>query len=551
MLQSELNELQEELKQIDRHDQEAVKAWFQKYSYLTVHQQAAIWNVGLIKLRKCRRIAGIHHRKTIDPPRPISLPEGIAIKVPEIWKTKEWLEQVSQHYGLLTIAKAVKRDRAVVKAALARFNLPIPKDGRKSRNRCQTYEWCYYHYVTIGLSQTACAHLAGIARQTFITWLVKFRIDVRTRSGATVRTAWELKLIKDLKTQPDIIQDIWFTTKGILVRYPRRYETYSCVLKKPRLCDSLRHFKITINDTRLEKVPAIYPEFGYEIDGSIRYPAHVTISRREFNQSSFIEQRLALNRYGRQLIDRGWIWPEAPESILRSQFEVLRTKSAKGKITDGGLNTENVHPLVGHLMMHFFDFKYFYKLYSDNDRAVNIITSFCRYRKRTDLTFCNLMRAIWTGNCIERQRRFYVYRRKRIIHPSVYITIFRRLGLKGSILDLSLGFGSVALASAILGLDYVSSDPEFQFPLEKGFVEFANLRYTPYTGQNVDTIFYAEGSSGVPEMEKLTPLLSKAKRVLVYCPGFWKDEMLAYKPKKALKIFATMSRENPDYIFIW
>lgn len=46
-------------------------------------------------------------------------------------------------------------------------------------NKCRSYTWLYYHYVTLQLSVSKCAKLAGVSSETMHRWMAGYRLPMR------------------------------------------------------------------------------------------------------------------------------------------------------------------------------------------------------------------------------------------------------------------------------------------------------------------------------------------------------------------------------------
>lgn len=545
-----LDELRKEYTLI-KTNQDAVKKWILANKHFTINDLAQIMELSAERVRIKRRKMGIHGRKTMNNPIYPHLPAR-KVDLPKNWKTKEWLTKAVAVHSINQIAIAAKRNRREIKHLLRIFNIKYNNtvfDAGKSKNKCCTHAWCYKHYVTLRLSQTECAKLAGIARQTFIGWLNRFKIPVRTKvesnTGKINTSISERKLVLKLKQQP-IVKHVLSREGLINVRLRNSLsDTYYVLPTTKKPC----YNRIKLADFKLENVPLIYHEYGYDIYGEPIFPAHIAISRTDLNNSSILEQRMAIHEFTRQIITRGWIWPKFPQQTIEDDFAMIKELKLdnyrKGNIYTTLDNTPTAH--IGRkIMMHFFDLKQFYGLLKKPSMTFRLL-NWMLEKTRTRINLFHLMlHAAANEGKFEKRYRHTV----KIQAPGLHYTIFKNLGLEGTMLDVSIGLGERAVACAAAGMSYTTPDQDFDDVIERGFLQFTKMPYQQYRGQDVDVVVYDEGNAK-PIMDKVIPYIHKTKKLLVFSPAAYKDEVLGYNPKSAIRLRTRLYNKNPDYLFIW
>lgn len=547
----DIQELRIEFARLDKKDPEAVRKWFESKPHLTANDHCQVANKSLNYIRKLRRFAGIRAKLPKVLPKSKAKKGVSSLVAPENWRNDpEWLRKVSS-YPVLQIAKACGVDRSTIYNRFKKHGIKSTFSS-KSKNKCCTKAWCYRHYVELNWSQGKCAKAAGICKQAFSNWLNRFKIPVRTQKEHYKHNniqLWTRKLVQDLGKQ-STVRKVYLKQDRIHVRFKDFFWESYYPFRVGRL--PVLGYAINKRNSRINKVPKVIPQYESDFetlrdnDGIIR-TAHIMIDRKQFMKATFIEQRLAVHEFCRQIVMREWIWPEYPEHILESELETLRCYQ-KSKYIKGDMYTIYGVPTLGRrLGEHFFDVSD-YSLAFKSPRTVIKIVNKLASRKDTPFDFHNFLRLFSAGYGITTQR---VYPRFRFTDPAVYATLFAKLGVKGSILDISPDLGNKAIASAITGLEYYTvPDTRFQKALDKGFADFVGLKYHKWNNDKVDVLVY-DNDWGIPDINMINKYSKYSKRMMVFVPKGLKDDLQAkLKPSSIIKI-RTVWLQQPDYIFIW
>lgn len=540
---------------VNRRDPKALRRWFTTHAHLSTNDHAQIAGVAACTVRKYKKLAGLLNGKGPVNPRVVTVRCDPAEVAPPNWKEDEaWLRRTLELYNVSVIARMVQRDRNIVLTALKRHNIPTKplRESNKPKNRCCTHAWCWKHYVEEGLGQRACAKLAGIAQQTFSTWLNRFNITVRnseqTGRGRKLITIWEKTLIHRLRQCPTV-KRVYVREGYLHVRYRDYFWENYYTIKRERLKRPWTYYEIDPQKARLDKIPAVYPEYGTDMEGKILYPAHIALSRADLKTASLLEQRVAVHEFVRQIVTRGWPEYTYPDEVLAEDLKRVRNFNVTNYLENGGFTAiakRLRQPPGKKLMLNFFDFSAFWEYL----RKPRIALRLCNQLLAKTVPF-NVTNMLQLLSSNEGQVVPATWG-KRIAIPdaSVYCAVFRNLGIKGSVLDVSVGLGNRAVACAASGLSYTTPDPKFQHALDRGFVETTGLDWRPYEGQRVDLALYDEGFQR-PQMEKVLPYLKAAGRLIVFCPAQHKQVVLKYKPTLALRIRTGFFDKTPHYLFSW
>jgi hypothetical protein len=549
---AELEALRREWALIDVNDPESLRRWFTRHKHLTVNDHAQITQLAACTIYKYKRRAGIPKKCKSKPPghrRPKSI---LTIPIPEDWRTNaEWLRRACNTYGIRAVARGVNRDESIVRVLLRRLNVRVEHTSSLgSRSPCFTHEWCHRHYVTLGYSVTKCAKLAGISMSVFIDWLNHFKIRVRTPAQKMRKcqrlTFWERRLVGQLKEQA-IVSKVHQYTNYIHVRYYDYFwDNFHVGPRKKHVKRPYTYFRITPENSRLKRVPPVHYEFGTDIEGKAEHPAHIAISRADFNKSSVVEQRLAIHEFCRQIITRGWIWPSYPAAELARDLERVQNANPAKYMERGGFTAIPKpgprNPPGRKLMLHYFDTSVYWECLKHPKLVVKYLN---RMAKRTcDLNLFNLILRVAANDGFYRKYKIP----PRLPDPVAYSVMFKRLGFTGKILDVSCNMGNRAVAAAATGLTYVTGDPAFKCALDHGIEEMLN--YEPDVGQPVDVVLYDE-SWQAPNMQKVLPYIERGKRLFVFCPHEHQEVVLQYKPKSAIQFRTRLYDSTPGLLFYW
>jgi len=558
----ELLELRKKFEAVDKKDPESIRRWFDKYPYLSTNDHAQIANYSNNYIYKLRRIAGIKGRipKNLPKTVPAIQVKAIILEVPDDWDNKEWLNKIVGIYSVTSIAIACGVSRYVIYNRLKRYEITKRK-SRKSNNKCCTKDWCLKHYVELGWSQRKCAKKAGICQQTFPHWLNRFKIPVRNKREASkshknVRL-WVRELVNNLEKQPTV-RKVFLRSNHIHIRLMNYFwETYYVDDPNPKATSRPPFsYIITKQDAKISKVPQVLPEYeaslGEEIyDNGIIQTPHIMINRKELNKVSLVERRLAVHEYCRQLTQRDWMWPEYPDHVLREEWDKLCDfKPEKYIQNDMFTIFSSKHIALGRkITEHFFDISECGAVFKSPRLTLRVLNELLR-RRDLPFNFHNALRIFST--CPRNITMPPRYQKYRVSDPAAYAVLFQRLGIKGSILDLSPGFGNRAIAAALEGLKYYTiPDERFQKALDKEFVEFTGLDYEKWDNHKVDVLLY-DNNFGVPDMKKVMGYLKYAKKMVVFVPYKKKLSYQAkYKPKSVVKLKTRWFQKTPDWIFIW
>jgi len=480
------------------------------------------------------------------------------IDVPADWDNAAWLSRVINIYSINAIAKACHVSRNVIKNRIKRYSL-VWSAINPSKNKNHTWHWCDLHYTKLGWSQAKCAKKAGICQQAFVSWLNHFNIPVRTaketlKSHRNVRL-WVRRLCSQLEQQP-IVRRVYLRSDHVHVRFTNYFwETYYLDGAKFDKWRPAFSYYINRDDAVINNVPKVLPEYEsdsfdtiYDSEGLIQQP-HIIVNRNQLSNASFIEQRLALHEFCRQITRRGWIWPKHPMHVLQSDMQKLRdykeSKYVKNDTYSVFANNGCLPPPGRKILEHFFDLSDYARIFRSPRCVVKLLNELITF-KMIKFNTHNLLRVFSNG-----MAGLYGHKRFKLYDPSVYCIIFKKLGIKGSILDITPGFGNRAIAAAINGLAYYTNPTDsFNQAIDNGLADFCGLNYLPWNQDMVDLLIY-DNNFQAPDMSVIADHTRYTKRMMVFVPYYLKPQYQSiYKPESVIKI-KTRKYKNPDYLFIW
>jgi hypothetical protein len=137
-------------------------------------------------------------------------------------------------------------------------------------------------------------------------------------------------------------------------------------------------------------------------------------------------------------------------------------------------------------------------------------------------------------------------------NPSLYRFLFKRLGIKGRVLDLFVGNGAHAIGCAMNNLEYVHlNDDRFNRAVDLGFADFMNLRHGTYDNGLTDLVL-CDGDLEEHNIDEAMSYADRTKQILAYVPREKKREYeIKYRPRSIIKVITTPVPRDPNYYFLW
>ena len=553
MKQEEIKALRREWARIDKKDPKALYKYFINNSHLKTSEIAIIAESGLQYVRDLKTSAGLGGKKPKHNP-PIKAQRKIyTLKAPENWDPKnwdmEWLKTVACHYSVREIANAINVYYVTLFGKLKKYGIKIrsKKQSTRSKNQLCNKQWVYKHYVEQKLSHRECAKLAGVSYQTFGRWLARFEIPSRTILETRAKhpaKMWARKLFLDLSKQPTV-RKVYIRSDHIHVRFKNYYwETY---YTKEGMWDSEKSFCVNAKSSTCKNVPLVIPEYETDLLEENKYRAHIIIQPKQWAKASFIEKRLAIHEFARQIVTRGWIWPYHPECILEQEYQKLKTFNPKSYMPKGKLTVTEWH--IGRkLIENYFDLSELWDIIRSPRWAVKTLNTMTEV-DRIKFNTSNFIR--FQKTTIKTQRLLSHQQFPRLISPRFYTTLFSQLGAK-KVLDITPNHGSRALGCAIGDMIYVTEPhKKTEKAIELGLLDMTGLKYEQNDGSMVDLVIY-DNDLRKCSVEEAFKYAGQTKKLVVYVPSrFKKKYMEIYKPKSIIPILNCRLSKIPDFYFVW
>ena len=543
--QEELKQYRLEFSKVDTSDPDSLREWFKTHAYLSTRDHSQIIQKSERTVRSLKHKAGFAKNKTPKNLKGIAIKKIVAINVPDEWDNKEWLEQQYRIHSIPSIAKAVNRHPETIRSKFVKYGIErrTSTESVQSTNRYYDKDWCYAQYVKMGLSLSECAKKSGVAKSTFARWLDRFEIPVRnhteTRVNHNRKNIWVRRLIYELKQQ-DIVNNVIVGPKSLKVKYHTFVPEYYYFNVKPKGAN--RGFAITKDNSKINKIPSVSCQYENEIGNENDYSCHLIINRKEWNNANIIEHRLAAQNFAKILIVIDGIRPKSPDKILLQHLNELQNVNLSKYIGNGYFT---VYPKFGkrtpphrRIIEHFYDINELEPILNSPNKVWHAL------KHLTDKSI-----DIMTHNLFRVMSHFW---EPKIYDPLVYSSIFKRLGVKGEVLDISPHYGNKAIACAMTGLKYTSiHDDNVQNAIDAGFADFIGLNYAKYDGRIVDLVIYDNNFRNA-DIDLALKYADVAKKLIVFVPKEQKDELKKeYQPESIIQIRTKIYSKEPDYLFIF
>jgi hypothetical protein len=531
-------------------DTKKLLQWFDNTKFMSPSTQAQLAGVEYFALREIKISSGYLKPKT-DKWSPPKTNKIVLAELPSNWRTKEWLDENLQYWSLYSLASAAKVSKQAIVNLLRRKKVKIGKIPYD--NPCSSFKWCYYHYVKKRLSTRACATLAKISRPTFNKWLLKHKIPVRlctdSHRGNIISKPWVIALAHKLKSY-NIIESIIITDRCVTVRYKSPLDRFypsieSYYFDKIEYGRSTRAKRImTPEDSIITNVPQVRYQYGnvYDINFDNQYKSMVMISRKDLNNSTMIELRLALHSIMNHIIQRGWMNPEYPQEILLKDLEELRhfdlSKHYRDKKFVSKPTSQAILKHYKNIIFHYFDMSRLWRYIRRPIRFRKVLNKL--FEGNEDITYTNIVKEL-TSVC-----------GPKIIIPTFYAALFKNLRVK-SVLDLSPGYGSKALACSLLNIKYVAKKSHaLNKAIDNGFAEFIGLNYEWFdetTTDKYDLMIAMDAFS--TNIDILNEYKKYANHIVAFVRKHNREYLEAkYKPNSIIPIVIQINGEI-DYVFVW
>lgn len=349
-----------------------------------------------------------------------------------------------------------------------------------------------------------------------------------------------MKLLASQLEQTDIIEHAYIERQSVHAAYKtgiRDYYFYRIVKRRKKRHDNC--FFLTPELAVIRKEIPIFKEFRNDpLDDSPTY--HWCINRTQFNEATIVEQRIAMHRLFREILNTK---PEPdwyPDNILESDWQLLQETGYEKYFVNGAVTCfpRGRPPTHFRILEHFFN--------PGAHQAGKMLWKALR-------NICNKKQVCINSSNVRKITRWFT--RRRIISPLVYCAIFKALKITGPVGDLHPGFGSKAIACAMMGLPYFTvKDERFEKAIEAGFASFVQGNFGWLDGQKLDLLISDNNFDGF-EMPS-GDILSQTKQMICYASRRNKQELIdQYKPTSVLQLYdhavEAKTFKGCNYLLLW
>lgn len=527
-----------------KKDLDKLKDFYNKYNYLRNTEIARIVQLNLSSIYRQRQKCGlvVAGTKRINKTKSY---ETIC-DLPVDWKKPEWLIPAVDKYGVRQIANKAGIHIRYVYTILNKCGWGVVS----IQHECDNYDWLYYHYIKRNWTLIRMAKKADVSLSTMRQWLIDHGFYEKGYAGVYI-PIWVKELKYRLEQHP-VVRRVKIRRKYLKVSfYSDIVERFYWYGQRP---DAIKCFFVKPDMLDFSKAKTFIYEYGVGLDGEIPHPAHIKIDKNMKGMNN-IEKRLTIHSFLAEITKRKYVHMTHPLEVLQADLERCRACNPDHYFADKTLYAVSFklnREAAGHLIAeHFFSFSFgpyiCCKKYS-HQRFLSF-RRFTKLKKRLPWSFRHLMRFI----CFDYKTK-YLYGRKIRFYKdfgSVF-TIFKKFNITGSVLDVSPGYGYNALSAAIAGIEYkYLPKNKIKRTLNNGFANFVGLKHSEYDGES-DVDLLLCHSYNVPDMELVKKYYTKAKRIIVFVPGYIKDDFVSkYKPEYLITYKRNHTPNKPDFLAIW
>ncbi len=523
-------------------DKDSVYKWVLTYDYLSGPELATIAQVSIRTISKWR------YRAHGNVPKPGKCTVVTARSTPTLiaspdWDTKQWLTSKYGVYKCGEIAAAVGCSASTILRRLKQYDIVKPI---QTTHPCDNIRWLTKHYVNGLKTQDECARLAHVSKMVLVNWLIKYNIPVRSFTSSRLKrmnvqprsSIWAKKLVHKLESLPDI-KKLKVLERGFIIWYLDGVKEVYWIGQKHT---KRRAYLLDRINSTIENIPKCYEQYPGELGEPTPYPAHLIITRTDWERATVMEQRIAIHRMIYRLKQQGYMQPTFPLSVIQADLDRIRATKLHRCVYKNSFET-----YIGmryqespwwSLALHFFDIS------PAISNAWSYSREMCFYfnrvaRKRCDLSTKELIRAL----CSE-------VAGTRVLSPTSYIGMLSHMGVKGTVLDLYPNLGHKALACAVLGLKYMTR-PNFIFEkaMKAGYADFIGLDWCVDDGSKVDLVIADDNFKEI-DINVGFEYAERAKRLMCFVPAArraeWQEQL---HPETVISVLTRAYTCKPDYMF--
>jgi hypothetical protein len=487
-------------------DHAAFERWLRENPHYTDWDIAIETRKSLEVVRGLRLKLGVRRRpaRKHKPEPPIDL--SVYTEPPGgYWRDVAWFTDHFERLGIRKLARLLGRSRTTIGQYALKLNLKVPH----RYNPCNRRDWLYELYVVQKHSVNSISKKANVCRRAIEIWMARHGIRPRIASQEHGAPVWWRKLTMSLRQ----LRFVKYKTRrsGILsVRFRSSKRDYYTYDERKRV-DNYHSFILVESDIRLKRIPKIYSSTEGKVYDSLKNPLDFYISPIELMNSSLLERRILYHTLATIITSNGFY----PLDYTYNEIvEDLPKYDSKNVDEYFGLQTVSLRPADVYrpgngfkcMISCFVPPKAILLLFSRVDYLLHAMTKLEKIKNRP-LNLCNLL--LMAAQV--KKSRMYEFMMPMPMH---YYSVFKKLKVKGPILDLYPGLGAKFLAARALGIDYYTlSESAVNYASAQGIGQIIGAELKLYDGRPVEWLIY-DNDMSVRDRELPVSLLQKTAHLM-------------------------------------
>lgn len=489
---------------IDNHV--AFERWLRENSHYTDWDIAVETRRSPEAIRRLRDKLGVRRR----PKRPYTPREVVDLTVyteplDGNWQDEAWFTEHYPKLGVKRMARLFRRSTRTIAKHAFNLNLRVPN----RYNPCNRRDWLYELYVIQKYTVHALSKKANVCRRAIDCWLANHGIRSRISCQEHGAPVWWRKLTHSLRQ----LRFVKYETRrtGVLsVRFRSSKRDYYTYDERKRV-DNYHSFILVESDIRLKQIPKIYSSSEGKVYDSLKNPLDFYISPLGLANSSLLERRILYHTLATIITSNSFY----PLDYTYNEIVDDLPKYGEKKMNEYfGPQTLSLRPADVYkprngfkcMISCFIPPKAVRLLLSREDYLLHAMTKLEKMKHRP-MNLCNLLLVA----AQIKKSRMYEFMMPMPMH---YYSVFKKLKVKGPILDLYPGLGAKFLAARALGIDYYTLSKEaVDYANAQGIEQITGGELKLYDGRPVEWLVY-DNDMSVRDRELPVNMLSKTSHLM-------------------------------------
>lgn len=496
--------------EIPLKDPEAFRLWLLNHPYYTDWDIAHATGerleaiINFRQKHKIRRRPQRAHRQkqAIRPTQAVPPPAGD-------WRDEVWFNHAYLNYPAKHVARAAGvRVKHIVRRAIE-LGLGL-RDNRHPFNR---RDWLYEHYVHRGYTIKDLARKARVSNYVIRCWMSDHGIAPRSSGTTNGAPVWWQKLKGSLRA----LQRVKYKSRpsgALSVNYSsgqRDFYTHNA----SHAVNGVTSFYLIESDIRLTKIPKVHSSRSGMSFNAKKDPLDFYVGANEMRDSSFLERRVLFHTLSTLISSVGFAPIDFTDGEIRQEMPdfadgideylnnftlSMRPADAfKGPVGFRFMTTffQPVRALKRCLMRPDYLLRAMVRIEKNTSRPLSLYTLLSYLAATPKLPFFQFGLPL----------------------PKMYYALFKRLNIKGPILDIFPGMGAKFLAAQALGINYYTVDKDaVTYADSQGISKVIGHNMDIYEGQKVEWIIY-DNDLSIRDRELPKMLLPNTQHLLCFDRG--------------------------------